>query len=121
NKGPDPRGHAGARRLPPGRDGTRTVFDLDDVTGITWNQQTRTDGPLTPVSLARSSLHSALLRERWERSPSASTSPPTTKSTPANTSPLSGLVRPPPPSKASTKSSLTFSSRRGRNLPAAGR
>jgi hypothetical protein len=34
-----------------GPDGARTVFSLDQVTGITFNQQTRTDGPLTPVSL----------------------------------------------------------------------
>jgi hypothetical protein len=34
-----------------GPDGARTVFSLDQVTGITFNQQRRTDGPLTPVSL----------------------------------------------------------------------
>ena len=35
-----------------GPGGTRTVFDLDDITGITWSQQTRVDGTLSPVSLA---------------------------------------------------------------------
>jgi hypothetical protein len=35
-----------------GRGGERTVFDLDNITGITWNQQTRVDSPLTPASLA---------------------------------------------------------------------
>lgn len=34
-----------------GPGGTRTVFPLDEVTGITWNQQTRVTGPLNPVSL----------------------------------------------------------------------
>jgi hypothetical protein len=34
-----------------GPDGARTVFSLDQVTGLTFNQQTRTNGPLTPVSL----------------------------------------------------------------------
>ena len=32
-----------------GPDGTRTVFDLDEVGGITFNQQTRVTGSLTPV------------------------------------------------------------------------
>jgi hypothetical protein len=34
-----------------GPDGTRTVFPLDQVTGITFNEQTRTDAPLTPVAV----------------------------------------------------------------------
>jgi hypothetical protein len=34
-----------------GPGGTRTVFAVDDVTGITWNQQTRVGGPLSPVPL----------------------------------------------------------------------
>src|SRR5215472_49838 len=37
--------------LGPGR--ARTVFALDQVTGITWNQQTRVEGPLNPVPLNR--------------------------------------------------------------------
>src|SRR5262249_23234908 len=32
-----------------GPGGQRTVFDLGDVAGITWNQQTRVAGPLSPV------------------------------------------------------------------------
>jgi hypothetical protein len=32
-----------------GPNGERTVFNLDDVSGITWNQQTRVAGPLSPV------------------------------------------------------------------------
>src|SRR5262245_19233950 len=32
-----------------GPSGQRTVFDLGDVAGITWNQQTRVAGPLNPV------------------------------------------------------------------------
>src|SRR5262245_17381957 len=32
-----------------GQSGERTVFDLGDVAGITWNQQTRVAGPLNPV------------------------------------------------------------------------
>jgi len=32
-----------------GPGGERTVFDLGDVAGITWNQQTRVAGPLNPV------------------------------------------------------------------------
>jgi hypothetical protein len=32
-----------------GPSGERTVFNLDDVSGITWNQQTRVAGPLNPV------------------------------------------------------------------------
>ena len=32
-----------------GPSGERTVFDLGDVAGITWNQQTRVAGPLNPV------------------------------------------------------------------------
>ena len=32
-----------------GPSGERTVFDLSDVAGITWNQQTRVAGPLNPV------------------------------------------------------------------------
>jgi hypothetical protein len=37
-------------------DGTRTVFALDQVTDITWNQQTTTDGPLNPLPLDLSVL-----------------------------------------------------------------
>ena len=37
-------------------DGTRTVFALDQVTGITWSQQTRTDGPLNSVNVDLSLL-----------------------------------------------------------------
>jgi hypothetical protein len=37
-------------------DGSRTVFPLEQVTGITWNQQTTTTGPLSPVSLDLSVL-----------------------------------------------------------------
>ena len=33
-----------------GPSGERTVFDLGDVSGITWNQQTRVAGPLNPVA-----------------------------------------------------------------------
>src|SRR6185369_10458695 len=32
-----------------GPNGERTVFNLADVSGITWNQQTRVAGPLSPV------------------------------------------------------------------------
>jgi hypothetical protein len=32
-----------------GPNGERTVFNLNDVAGITWNQQTRVAGPLNPV------------------------------------------------------------------------
>jgi hypothetical protein len=32
-----------------GPSGERTVFNLNDVSGITWNQQTRVNGPLNPV------------------------------------------------------------------------
>ena len=32
-----------------GPSGERTVFNLGDVAGITWNQQTRVAGPLNPV------------------------------------------------------------------------
>src|SRR5262249_979331 len=32
-----------------GPSGERTVFNLNDVSGITWNQQTRVAGPLNPV------------------------------------------------------------------------
>jgi hypothetical protein len=32
-----------------GPNGERTVFNLDDVSGITWNQQTKMAGPLSPV------------------------------------------------------------------------
>ena len=35
-----------------GPGGERTVFDLDDITGITWGQQTRVDSPLSPFSLS---------------------------------------------------------------------
>src|SRR5262245_35260948 len=35
-----------------GPGGTRTVFALEDISGITWNQQTRVGSPLSPVSLA---------------------------------------------------------------------
>src|SRR5262245_11975557 len=35
-----------------GPGGERTVFDLGDITRITWNQQTRVGSPLSPVSLA---------------------------------------------------------------------
>jgi hypothetical protein len=34
-----------------GPSGERTVFDLGDVAGITWNQQTRVAGPLNPVAV----------------------------------------------------------------------
>lgn len=34
-----------------GPGGERTVFNLADVAGITWNQQTRVAGPLSPVSV----------------------------------------------------------------------
>src|SRR5262249_10475942 len=34
-----------------GPGGERTVFDLGDVAGITWNQQTRVAGPLNPVAV----------------------------------------------------------------------
>src|SRR5262249_40367486 len=34
-----------------GPNGERTVFNLDDVSGITWNQQTRVAGPLSPVPI----------------------------------------------------------------------
>src|SRR5262249_20654602 len=34
-----------------GPGGERTLFSLDDVTGITWGQQTRVDRPLNPVPL----------------------------------------------------------------------
>jgi dienelactone hydrolase len=37
-------------------DGSRTVFALDHVTGITFNQQTKTDGPLNPVNVDLSVL-----------------------------------------------------------------
>jgi hypothetical protein len=39
-----------------GPDGSRTVFALDQVTGITFNEQTRTDAPPTPVNLNLSPL-----------------------------------------------------------------
>ncbi len=39
-----------------GSDGSRTVFALNQVTGITFNEQTRTDAPLRPVSLNLSLL-----------------------------------------------------------------
>ena len=32
-----------------GPSGERTLFNLDDVSGLTWNQQTRVAGPLNPV------------------------------------------------------------------------
>src|SRR6185369_12016803 len=32
-----------------GPNGERTLFNLDNVSGITWNQQTRMAGPLNPV------------------------------------------------------------------------
>jgi len=35
-----------------GPGGMRTVFDLDDITGMTWGQQTRVNAPLSPVNLA---------------------------------------------------------------------
>jgi Bacterial Ig-like domain len=34
-----------------GPSGQRTVFDLSNVSGITWNQQTRVAGPLNPVAV----------------------------------------------------------------------
>jgi hypothetical protein len=40
-----------------GPNGGRTVFDLDDVSGITWNQQTRVAGPLNPVPVNVGLLH----------------------------------------------------------------
>jgi hypothetical protein len=35
-----------------GANGERTVFNLNDVSGLTWNQQTRVAGPLNPVPVA---------------------------------------------------------------------
>src|SRR5262249_17760447 len=35
-----------------GPGGERTVFHLDDITGITWSQQTLVDGPLSTAPLA---------------------------------------------------------------------
>jgi hypothetical protein len=34
-----------------GPNGERTVFDLDQITGITFNRQTTTDGPLDPIQV----------------------------------------------------------------------
>jgi hypothetical protein len=34
-----------------GPNGERTVFNLDNVSGLTWNQQTRVNGPLNPVPI----------------------------------------------------------------------
>lgn len=40
-----------------GPSGERTVFDLGDVAGITWNQQTRVAGPLNPFAVNVDFLH----------------------------------------------------------------
>jgi hypothetical protein len=46
-----------------GPDGFRTVFSLDPQTGVTFNEQTRTDAPLTPVPVNLSLLRTGAVGE----------------------------------------------------------